>query len=1282
MSTASNDHARIEAIVKAYPKKELISILKENDLNLRPTDSRTKADICKSLLRLPAEVRNGVIACLSSRRAFPEANVQINLELLQRFSKDELVRMTKDEGIDIPAWLFTKRVKLVQYLPSLTPSMYNKLYLRLQTVQEPKPLHDMLGRKFESCTVIQILTAMRDVGIDTQQLEMVPKELVIDYIARQTPPVLAKLMLRLEPPRVPVLERPFLGVPDEECRRGLLSSSEAESMYPASIPNSNLLKPAKMHPAHVLTMGMLLYYDTHTRKVPGYACRTCLQHLAAKVPKRPPLALANNLWIGEVPFELRILSLCERILISRFFAAAYIVKLYPKSRGARGLPKEMLTSAVRGNVSSYFLNTKDIISMIDPGYLPPRPAILAATIGVTFIGPNNIPLKFLPAYLHVRRNRVRDGLHWLIAKNPLYLGQMISENNLSCLPDDCIPQEITDNMKWVDDVAVLDKENGGYVPNQEENEEILEEAESEDIFRPDNYHCSDSEADAGEEGIPGGDDYGRVEQAPLQALGVVDVDGSSIPKSDLFAHVMRNTSGHAENYLVKPGGFVNTYGKKDKEGQLTWGTVENPNHLLGCFPHLFPYGEGGFETERPAEPLQYADRRFRLDHQFIFQVFGVIQRREICARASLRITRFQFRKNEEAIRKLTPKDLLQASEEEKKKKKISNPAICALRSQLTAVCSKVLATDEHQASVRAQIWSLNVAFNPPSLWITINPSDTHNPIAQVFAGEQIDLDNFVSTRGPTSTLRTINLAQDPYTAAQFFHFTVRAILEVLYGFRKMSIGHPSRKLGIVGLVQAHVGMVESQGRGTLHLHTIMWLVGAPNPSEMREALKSAEFRAKVVTFILSMMRADVGKMLSELMAIKPQPSVAYQRPISPDDPQYEAKRLQQEIILAQTLQLHECVMRCKRRAFWPTSEFDYIDEDGTWRMKRTVGYLNGFNPTILETQLCNNDQKLVTNSDETQDMTYYITTYLTKKRDRSTNKSAILAQRLAYHSEQERKNGDVAEASRKLVMRCATALNRNQELSALEVISYLMGWGDRYISHTFAPIYLEGIVSCLRWYYVSLQEKRWAHVASGGGGCEVVQVSDNTAAEVEEIRLTMVSGEVETRMQLDDYCHRGETLQHYKYDAGVFEHEFEPVAVAPIAGHCTLEERVDFQEWHKELLEYTSSGGHLVVNDIDMARNIGHVVANAPPTASLRDILNEEQARVHDIVVEHLQKTIAGERPAQLLLLLQGAGGTGKTVVINAISETFERLGVKGYLAKTATTGIAASHFGGKTLHT
>ncbi|KAJ3858820.1 hypothetical protein EV359DRAFT_68694, partial [Lentinula novae-zelandiae] len=305
------------------------------------------------------------------------------------------------------------------------------------------------------------------------------------------------LLLRLEYPQLPVLDWPFLVIPDEECCRGLVNdfisatgnaavrqviccicarevfSSEVEAIFPASIPNGELLKPAKSHPAHILSAGMLLYYDSHSRKVPGYACTSCLQNLSAKMPKRLALALANNLWLGEIPFELQILSLCECILVSRFYTVAYIVKLFPKSRGAQG--------------------------------------ILAATIGVTFIGTNNIPLKHLPPYLWVRRDRVRDALHWLIANNPLYAGLNISETNLSDLPKDGIPSEISDNMKWVDNTRVLDRENRGYVPDHDENNEVAEDCMTDEIFQPvDLEDTSDCTSDM-EEGIGNHDDYGKVE---------------------------------------------------------------------------------------------------------------------------------------------------------------------------------------------------------------------------------------------------------------------------------------------------------------------------------------------------------------------------------------------------------------------------------------------------------------------------------------------------------------------------------------------------------------------------------------------------------------------------------------------------------------------------------------------------------------------------------------------------------------------------------------------------
>ena len=50
----------------------------------------------------------------------------------------------------------------------------------------------------------------------------------------------------------------------------------------------------------------------------------------------------------------------------------------------------------------------------------------------------------------------------------------------------------------------------------------------------------------------------------------------------------------------------------------------------------------------------------------------------------------------------------------------------------------VIASNEMRQRMRSQIWSTSVYLGPPSLWITINPSDVNNPIAQLFAGGNID----------------------------------------------------------------------------------------------------------------------------------------------------------------------------------------------------------------------------------------------------------------------------------------------------------------------------------------------------------------------------------------------------------------------------------------------------------------------------------------------------------------------------------------------------------------
>ncbi|KAH9009398.1 hypothetical protein EDB85DRAFT_1881628, partial [Lactarius pseudohatsudake] len=199
-------------------------------------------------------------------------------------------------------------------------------------------------------------------------------------------------------------------------------------------------------------------------------CLSCASHLRRE--KTPPLSLANGMWVGTVPGELNILTLPERVLVGRHFPAAYIVKLYPKKKGARtwASPKG-LQSGLRGNVSTYRLNTEDIAKMADGQIMPPSPSILAATIGVTFVGPKNLPEKTMPGFLRVNRARVCAALVWLKNNNPLYEKIVISSERLNALPTNGIPSEIFSLVRYLPDTTILAQETDGYVPEEPSDDE-------------------------------------------------------------------------------------------------------------------------------------------------------------------------------------------------------------------------------------------------------------------------------------------------------------------------------------------------------------------------------------------------------------------------------------------------------------------------------------------------------------------------------------------------------------------------------------------------------------------------------------------------------------------------------------------------------------------------------------------------------------------------------------------------------------------------------------------
>ena len=207
-----------------------------------------------------------------------------------------------------------------------------------------------------------------------------------------------------------------------------------------------------------------------------------------------------------MPLELKILTLPERILVSRYFPAAYIVKLYPKKKGARVWSEEAgLHSGLQGNVSTYHLNTSDVASMTGDGRtMPPPSSILAATVGVTFVGPRNLPEKTLPGFLRVNKMRVRNALEWLKENNPLYADIDISTERLNALPSDGVPKEISSFTRHLTDELLLADETDGYVPEEDDGEENGGERHSVCCYAYDEFKFF------GERGTMCGTERGRV----------------------------------------------------------------------------------------------------------------------------------------------------------------------------------------------------------------------------------------------------------------------------------------------------------------------------------------------------------------------------------------------------------------------------------------------------------------------------------------------------------------------------------------------------------------------------------------------------------------------------------------------------------------------------------------------------------------------------------------------------------------------------------------------------
>jgi len=290
----------------------------------------------------------------------------------------------------------------------------------------------------------------------------------------------------------------------------------------------------------------------------------------------------------------------------------------------------------------------------------------------------------------------------------------------------------------------------------------------------------------------------------------------------------------------------------------------NPELLLGLYPTLFPYGFGApYDSSRPVPVLlnqhiryllAYDDHRFEKHHSFMFVVFNIMQRRQACWNATLMASRSYFQDAASDLQTLTSEEIEAALVSVTKKtfSSVTNPRINMLMRQIKIVGGSVMGSAYSRTALRTQIHALIFNQGLPSIFMTINPADIHSRVALYFAGVDLDLDTIIPEIIPSTYPRAQIIASHSVATARFFHVLISSILKCMV------------ERGVLGPIKAHFGTVENQGRGSLHLHILIWLDHNLTPSQLKESVKNEKFRKGLLNYLEDIVKQDLSNFVFDI----------------------------------------------------------------------------------------------------------------------------------------------------------------------------------------------------------------------------------------------------------------------------------------------------------------------------------------------------------------------------------------------------------------------------------
>ena len=822
-----------------------------------------------------------------------------------------------------------------------------------------------------------------------------------------------------------------------------------------------------------------------------YTCSQVCEGCRATIRKNkvPRLALANNLWIGEVPEALKSLRYVEKILIAKVRHTCAYVKV------ASGMRK------MKANVVAFESPVPKIYAV-----LPPPREDIDEVLAILFTGLSKpTPEDFARTLFLVRRNAVINALEWLKLNHADYADIEISNKNMAQYEETMPPVSIEYRPAVTNKVP-----EGTSVFDCEEEDGTVE------------GDCAFTV-----HGLTGEILQTMVPNAvKALALQYLNSNGKmlAIGHSNTLQSMWNNTQLYPQMFP-----WLFPYGL----GGIGASSISDKEHKR----HL----------------LMYHDKRFQTDINFPFVAFSHEQMKCSTTQSFLLVDQGRFADVSQRFMNINWSVMDELTEKMKDGEHVTpntdaEKNCFQLIRDLDAISGKMHGSTTSKKYMRSEIWSLINFLGAPSWYITLSPADIQHPICIYYAGT----DQEFKPKIVPYDERMRSVCRNPVAGARFFHFMVETFIEDVLGVKASHRGLYGDTAGYYGTVEQqgrltlHLHML-LWIKGYLNPQELKEKIMNSDEAWQRrlyeylESCHSGEF--------ITGSHADVSKKLEEEKAkegyIDPTQTL-------PDVPPKECRQDHQgadalhcndckdmtsweekyKITVDDLLHrsnIHSCSRginkdgtrkknkssgscmdnkwnTCKARFPRPTFLKTAIDECGTVCMKKLEAWLNTFSPLVTYILRCNTDVTSLSSGTAIKGVVLYVSDYITK----STLKTHTIFDsiRSVFQKNSEMIGGTLPskEKARRFMTKIANLLSAKVEMGAPMICMYLLGNPDHYKSHEFIPFYWQSFVMEARKAFDLEEEKP----------------SDGA----QKLTLVKKRGRVVGLSPVQDYLYRAPELEH------------------------------------------------------------------------------------------------------------------------------------------------------------